>query len=417
MSISNSTPSTLPAPETRQRTPSTISRTNLILGAVLLIQLALIAYLYWPSDRVALNGEPLLAGVTPDTVTALAITDNNGRRVEFTKEGDTWTLAGTDGYPARADKITETLDKLTKITTDRLVTQTSGSHDRLQVADNNFQRKVEVTTANGLQTLYFGSATGASATHVRAENSDATYLTSDVATWELDTLTTTWIDVAYYQVAKEQIQEVTLENAHGTYTFVRTGDPSENQWTLADATADEPVASANISVLIDRIATLNLQSVLGKSEQPEYGLDAPLATITVTTSETTTGTTASDVKQTTFVVGAKDEESNTYAFKSSDSDYYVRLAAFTGDEFVNKQRSDLMIATTEESDTGTGDASAAPESPSVESAAPITETQTLTDSGEVTDTATSTATLDAGTPVTETIEAEQEPEATPSTGQ
>jgi hypothetical protein len=335
LSVSNAAPSVVSTAET---TPA-ISRTNVMLLVVLLLQLALSAYLFWPSSGLSTSGEVLLPGVTAASVTALTITDDSDRSVKFVKEGDVWTLADSDGYPANSEKITQTLDKLVAIATDRLVTQTSSSHGRLQVADNDYLRKVDITTSSGVQTLYLGSSAGASSTHVRAATEEATYLTNQVATWELDTLQTTWIDVSYYEVPKEQITEVTLENANGTLTFVPNGE----EWTLSDATPDEPVASANINTLIDRIVSLNLHTVLGKSDSPDYGLDAPLATLTVTSSETTTGTTTAETKTTTLLVGAKDDETNTYYLKSSDSEFYVRLAAFTGDEFVNKQRSDFMV--------------------------------------------------------------------------
>lgn len=412
MSVSNAAPGAVTT-----TTPRPISLTNIILLVVLLAQIAVTAYLFWPTEAATLNGDPILAGVTPDAVTALTITDTDGQSVSFSKEGDTWTLADTDGYPARSEKITEILGKLVAINTDRLVTQTAASHDRLQVGEGNYVRKVDITTASGAQTLYLGSSTGASATHVRTANADATYLTSEVATWELDTLPTTWIEVAYYQVPKEQITEVTLENGNGSLTFVRGDNENSgengDEWTLTDATADEPVAPANINTLIDRIATLNLHTVLGKSEAPEYGFDAPLATLTVTTSDATTATTSAATKTTTLVVGAKDEETNTYYLKSSDSEFYVRLAAFTGDEFVNKQRSDFMVQSTEATPDSSPDSSVAPEA--TEPAVGLTdvptdtsaiESQTIpTTTVEASDAPTATAEIESGVAPTATVNA------------
>jgi hypothetical protein len=407
LSVSNAAPSAV----STTKTAPAISRTNIILLAVLLIQLALSTYLFWPSSGTTASGDPLLPGVTTASVTAITITDDSDRSVSFVKEGETWTLADSDGFPANSDKITQTLDKLIAIATDRLVTQTSASHGRLQVAENDYLRKVDMTTANGVQTLYLGSSAGASSTHVRAANEDATYLTNKVATWELDTLPTTWINVAYYKVPKEQIRDVKLENANGTFAFVPNGE----EWTLADATPDEPVASANINTLIDRVAALNLHTVLGKSELPEYGLDSPLATLTVTTSETTTGTTTAETKTTTLVVGAKDEETNTYYLKSSDSEFYVRLAAFTGDEFVNKQRSDFMV----QQETATDEPSAAPSPeatlPTVGATDVPTDTSLLesattpTATVEATAVQTSTNELESGTTPTATTDAADEP--------
>lgn len=415
MSVPNAAPSTV---STVESAPA-ISRTNVILVVLLILQLAVTAYLFWPQSAASGTGQPLLAGVTADAITGLTITDDSDRVVSFIKEGDTWTLADSDGFPANADKIKETLDKLVGITSDRLVTQTPASHGRLQVAEDNYLRKVDLTTASGVQTLYLGSSTGAASTHVRAASENATYLTNKVATWELDTLTTSWIDVTYFTAPKEQISEVTLENANGTFDFVRTTPPStgtdgaasSDGWTLADAATGEPLASANISTLIDRLVRLNLHSVLGKTESPDYGFATPLATLTVTTSEPTTGTATAETKTTTFIVGAKDAANNAYYFKSSDSDYYVRLAAFTGDEFVNKQRSDFMIAAPAE---GSAPQSGPVAGPSPEATVPAvgnTDVPTDTNAIDAATTVTASETATNTEAITATVEATAEPTA------
>jgi hypothetical protein len=192
--------------------------------------------------------------------------------------------------------------------------------------------------------------------------------------------------------------------------------------------------------LLDRIATLNLHTVLGKSESPEYGLSEPLATLTVSTSAALTETTGAEDGTTTLLVGAKDDETNTYILKSSGSEFYVRLAAFTGDEFVNKQRSDFMIqgdAETESApESSAGDGAVAPTEPEdaassvvtgtneLESGAPTTATDSLTDTDaleseaitepavDATGTQTDTADLDAE--ATDEPSATSEPSPTPT---
>jgi hypothetical protein len=187
---------------------------------------------------------------------------------------------------------------------------------------------------------------------VRSASEDPTYLTGAIASWELDTSPATWMDVAYYTVPKEQLKGVTLKNAQGTFTMVPKAGTTD--WTLADAKPGEPIAAANISTLLDRITTVNLDSVVGKTESPAFGLSNPLATLTITSTEAvtatgaptatnaTTPTTPAKIKTSTLLVGALDSASNAYYLKSSDSPYYVRLSSFTGDEFVKKARADFM---------------------------------------------------------------------------
>lgn len=309
-----------------------ISRFNLILTVVLVVQLALVGFVYRPRPTTGGDGSPLLGDLTTDAVTAMTITDNTDRSVTLERSEDGWTLAGTGGYPAKATSITDLLDKLVTIKSDRLVATTAASQGRLQVGDDDFLRKLDLTTADGVKTLYLGSSGGASATHVRAAGDNNTYLTGAVASWDLNPVASSWIDVAYFNVATSDILTATLENANGTLTFIHNDD-----WTLADLGADEQASSANISTLMGRLSAINLHTVLGKTEQPEYGLATPQATVTLQAKTADGGE-----QTTTFVLGAKDTDTNTYYFKSSASPYYVLLAAYTGDEFATKQRSDYL---------------------------------------------------------------------------
>lgn len=336
----------------------TYGRLNVILAAVLVIQALLTAFVYWPRPAAGGDNQPLLGDLAADAVTGVTITDNSGRTVALERTADGWTLAGTDGYPAKETKITETLDKLLAITANRQVTTQAASHRRLQVAEDEYQRKVEVATDSGVHTLFLGSSAGAAATHVRAAGEDATYLTGAIAAWELDTAVSGWIDAAYFSAPAADIVRLTVQNANGTLTFVRDDN---DEWTLSDLAAGEEVLPNNITTLVNRVAFLNLQTVLGKSEQPEYGLAEPQATVEVTVKGEDGGETT-----TTFVVGAKNTDSNTYYFKSSASPYYVLLAAYTGDEFVQKQRSDFLAQPDEAKGAdpaGEGAAQATPAAP------------------------------------------------------
>jgi hypothetical protein len=333
-------------------------RFNVVLGVLLLVQIVLVAILYWPQPAAGGEAHPLLGDLTADAVTELTISDNTGTTVSLERDGDNWTLAGTDGYPAKAADITSLLDKLLAIKSDRLVATKTTSQDRLQVADDNYARKLDLTTDGGVYTLYFGSASGPAATHVRLAGDDNTYLTGAVDTWELDPAATKWIDVAYFNAATDDIEQVKLENSQGTLTFLRGED---GEWTLDDKAADEVIVTNNISTLISRISSIRLQTVLGQTERPDYGLADPQATIEVTAKDSD-----GNPVTTTFLVGAKDEADNAYYFKSSASPYYVLLGAYTGDEFANKQRSDY-VTQPEEASTTPDAASAAPEA-SVDSA-------------------------------------------------
>ncbi len=342
-----------------------LARHNILLAAVLLVQLGLAAFVFWPSTGSAATGEPLLRDLTLDDVTAMTITDNNDRSVRVERGDEGWVLADSEGFPAKSQEITTTLTSLLDINRDRLVTRTEASHSRLQVADNNFMRRIDLETTDGDLTLYLGSSSGASATHVRLAGEDAAYLTNQVTSWQLDTLTSNWINTGYFNISKDDITAMMLENANGRFEFVKVDD----EWTLADATEDENVASANINTILNRVASINMTRPLGKSEDPAYGMDDPSAVITIQVD-------GEDGPQTyTLTQGPLREDDNLYPLKSSESPYYVLIAKYIGDELANKQRQDFMIAESaaededEASDAETADDTAADDTAADDAAA------------------------------------------------
>jgi hypothetical protein len=379
------------------RTP--FGRLNLILLALLVVQLILVAVVFWPRSAPT-GGGPLLADLTAGEVTALRVADAEGQEVSLERGAEGWTLAGTDGFPANSEKITTTLDSLLTLATDRLVTRTAASHRQLQVADDNFVRRITLVAPDGEQVLYLGSSAGAGATHVRIAGDDATYLTGKLSSWEMETTPSSWINTTYFSVPATEVMTMTLTNANGSLTIVRGEDDT---WSLVGLAEGETAEATAISSMVNRAATVNLTAPLGTGDDPAYGLAQPQATITL---QTRNG--AGEEQTHTLLVGASQTEGDGYYFKASNSPYYVTIASFVGNEFVNKQRSDFLAqpeATTDSSApqaapgqipapdvaSDSSDQSAAPEAPAA--LAPLSPLETPAVSTTVTATAELTTTV------------------------
>jgi hypothetical protein len=369
---------------------------NLILLALLVVQAVIIAVIYWPRGEAVTPGGSLLKGVTAADVTAIVIASNAGDELRLERGADGWTLAGTDGFPANGQKVDEVLGKLISINADRLVTRTEGSHSRLQVAEDQFDRRITLTTGAGDRVLYLGSSAGAGATHVRQGDAPETYLTGAIAGWELDTQPSGWVDTQYVKLTPEDISKLVLSNANGTFTFTRGED---GQWSTTDLAEGEQLGVASVDALANRVANIALTRPLGKNEQPEYGLAQPQATVVVTVRDDAGMETAH-----TLLLGAKDADNADYYFKSSDSPYYVTIASFTGDDLVNKQRSEFISVPTPEAVTP--DASMS-QDPAAQTTAEPGEFPAILSTPEAA--ATVAPTLDAQTP-----EAQATPVETPA---
>lgn len=304
---------------------------RILLGA-LAAQLVLAVIVFWPRAATGGAGSPLLNIKTED-VSGLTISDDQGRTVKLAKAGDGWIAASAADYPADATKITPVLDKLAAITAGQPVAQTAASHAQLQVADNKFVRKIEISTASGASTLYLGSASGARATHVRLAGQDAVYLARDVATWELGGDVLSWINAAYLSVPTADVTAFTVKNASGEFAFTKN---EAGAWTLAGLAEGETLNAGAVTTLLNQAANVRLTAPLGKTADPAYGLAQPSATVTLTAKS------GDQTRTITLTVGAKNATDNSYVVKSSESPYYVRVAELSVKDLVEKARDGLL---------------------------------------------------------------------------
>ena len=341
--------------------PFGLNRMNLILLALLLLQIIAIAFFYWPNSKGGEGSLPLLGELSTSDIKAIAITDGDGDLLNLTRSSDGWSLTNAGGYPATSTKVDEILGKLMAIKSNRLVTNTAGSHKRLKVADDDFNTKIELTTSDGVQTLFVGTAPNSGATHVRLTGQDETYLTGEIASWELGTQISSWTDTLYFEIPRDEVVSLTLENANGTVEFTR--EDAESPWIMADLADDEVLDSAAVGTLLGRVVNVRMVEPLGKAAEDDYGMDTPQATVTIKTKNTKD---TEDPEATyTIQIGAKNEETENYVLKSSESDFFVTVAAFTGDELTGKARDDFLQVPeptpeaegSEESTGGTGEES------------------------------------------------------------
>jgi YD repeat-containing protein len=274
-----------------------------------------------------------LADFSAADVVELTIYDGDGNQLALAKNGDKWILDQTDNFPADSEKISPFLEKLEGIKTNRLITQTEASHKRLKVAGDDFNRMLEITLLDGSsQKLYLGSSAGAGATHVRVDDQPEVYLTDAVSSFEASTQASGWIDTLYYTIPQTATVALTLENQNGTFEFEKDGE----DWVMKGLAEDETLKESAVTGLLSQATSVRMTTPLGKKEQPSYGLDEPLAVVTLKTGE------GDESKTQTLRIGAKDDEDSSYVVSYSESPYYVRVSQYTGNTFVEKTRDDFL---------------------------------------------------------------------------
>jgi hypothetical protein len=307
-----------------------MNKLNRILVGLLALQLVVAAVVLWPRPVASGEGASLLPAVKADDVVELTITDANDQAITLARKDGSWVLPAAGDYPAEDERVTALLTKIEALKADRVVTQTSASHKRLGVAEDDFERRIDLQMADGSrQRLYVGTSPTWQAAHVRADGQDEVYLTSELAAQDAGTEAAAWVDTVYLSIPQEQIVHMKIENAQGVLELTKDGET----WNLEGLAPDETLDETKVNGLLNRVASVSLLEPLGKDQLAVYGLDEPLAVVTVDTD---------DGQSHILRVGAQDPEDNSYVLASSDSEYYVRVREFVVQNLVEYGRQDLI---------------------------------------------------------------------------
>jgi len=310
-----------------------------ILAAVLLAQIALSIFVFWPRPTTAGQQEPLFPDLAKEDVTSLTIEDDQGNRIALQKVTGEWVMPDAGEYPAQSEEVEALLEKLTALTTGQLVTRSDTSHKRLRVAANDFARRIEFESSGGTETLYIGSSPQYGSVHFRLEGESEAYLTSQLTTWDVNASTSTWIDTSYHSVQQDDVARFTLENANGTFVFERDDDG----WAMVEPemAEGEVLNKTQVEAVLRRAAAVTIKSPLGVEEKAAYGLDDPTAEVIMETGDGTV----------TLTLGSKDDDDGSYVVKSSESAYYVHVSMNSVTALVQNDRDAFVDEPTPEAES------------------------------------------------------------------
>ncbi|MGC8874346.1 MAG: DUF4340 domain-containing protein [Chloroflexia bacterium] len=332
-------------------------RWNQILVGLLVVQLLLCVVVFWPRRAVSGAGEPLLPDLKANEVVGLTITDDEGRTITLRRVQGQWVLPDSDDYPADGSKVTTLLNKLAGLTTRRLIARTGASHRQLDVADNDFRRRIDLEMTQGQQyRVYLGSSPQFDTIHVRVAGQDATYLATGLSAGDAQATAISWVDPVYLRLEASEVQTVTLKNRNGTLRFLKGAD---GKWTLEGLRPEESADPARISALVQTVTSLRMTQPLGKDARPEYGMESPTALVTIQTSTQTI----------TLTVGAQNPDDKTYVVIASTSPYFVRVTEAVARDLVERGRDYFL-----QPPTPTATPTATPESASVPAPTETTST-------------------------------------------
>jgi hypothetical protein len=309
-----------------------------VLAVLLLLQIAAAVALVVPWDLRAPEREPvrLLTAMQDATVRELQIEDMQGNVIHLIREDDgEWRFNDFDGYPASNILADQLIEDMVELDDARPVTQTAGSHDRLRVGEENFERRLTVTLATDEEVVaYVGTAPLPRATHVRAADQQAVYISTDLKHREVSTQITRWLDTVYYSEGQNDIREFNLTNPNGTFSFKRGED---DQWMMEGLAEGEIFNPNNLISLVTTVSTISLTRPLGKQELPEYGMLNPQAVATFRVQDD------DEDEMVSIVIGANTERANRVVVKSTESEWFVEANRFTVDRLIERTRDEFLV--------------------------------------------------------------------------
>jgi hypothetical protein len=353
-----------------------ITRTNLILILTLAFQLVAIVGLSLTNTQpVESSRGPLLSGFEPTKITSVVITegqDKDKKTIKLTQnsKGD-WVLPEFGDYPVDSLRVVNFLNNLKALDTRRLIAQGSGSFARLKVANEAYDRIVELS-GSGVPNvkLYMGSANEANASYARLDGQNAAYLSTGVSVFSIGSTASSWVNTTYFSLTQAEVTTLKVENANGTFEFVK----QNGNWTLIGLGADERFNSDKFNGLLSTASSLTLSQPLGAKAEDRYGLGKPAATVTIlnrkeivptaipTASGTRPGdtfvnpptatpgispTVAARIEDTTYILqfGTKQDNSE-YPLKASNNNFFVSVSAGIADSFLTLNRDALVVKVT-----------------------------------------------------------------------
>ena len=307
---------------------------NKVLAGFMGLQTILLIVVFWPGSSGSDVGK-LFPGLKEVDVIGVTINDSEGRSIRLARSPFGCVLPDADDYPCIDDKFPDLLNLIVPITTASLVAETKGSHPRLKVADDDFERLIGVETVDGSRyELYLGTSPRGRSGHVRAKGSDRVYLATSLSAFDASAQATAWVDPVYFSVPQGGVVAFTLENGSGG---LRLEKEDGGDWTLVEDGAQGTLDQTKAQSLARRASSLRLLRPLGKEELDSYGLKEPIAVLTVSTKDDGNGSGDYVLK-----IGAEYAQEKGFVVKSSKSDYYVVMAESTVRDFIDKRSDDLL---------------------------------------------------------------------------
>lgn len=171
------------------------------LSGLLAVQVALTFVLYFNANSEAeFDAQQRLINISSANINKLVIADQEGSSV-IQKQGDQWMLPEYQELPVKTAKVEGILEKLEGVKSGWPIASSSASHNRFEVSNDNFQRKVQLYSGEKkIAEVLMGSSPGYRSIHTRLAD-DNNIFSVKLASYDFAAKNVDWLDKALLQVS------------------------------------------------------------------------------------------------------------------------------------------------------------------------------------------------------------------------
>lgn len=294
------------------------------LAVLLVVQAGVAAALMVSgTDYGAFKPETPIIALDRQAVDRLVITGEEGASVTLVKRDGAWVLPDAGNAPAAKDKVKKLLDRIAGLKKGWPVATSTDEAKRFEVADDDYKHKIAFYQGETQDAvLYVGTSPSFRSAHVRAEGDDETFNVGLVV-YDIGDEVSDWVDKSLLKLTKDDIAAVTFPDV----TVTRDDDG----FTVDGLADGEAFDKDKLDGIVDRLADLTYETVLGAKDTVESSAEAAFA-LTVKTTE-------GDPTAYTFV---KEEDGDDFALTTSASAYAFRVQKWQVDKLREATREGLM---------------------------------------------------------------------------
>lgn len=326
-----------------------MTKLNQILIVALLVQAAIIAMTSMGGEEQRyVRPTKVFADFAIDKVTKIEIDGPKGAdtKVDATpivlaKDQSKWVVPGADNFPCDEAKVKTFLENVQKMTASGAVVSRSTYFNKLEVADDKYQRKVTLTHDGKTLSFLLGSSPSFKKIHLRKVGEDDVVLVGGISQYDVFADAKGWVDPKYVAVNKNEVWALTLKKKDGTRIQLERG--VGDVWALVGN--PKTPKTTEVDALIRKATQINIERPIGKSAKPEFGLENPDALITlVTGTSTIAGLPPQQTEVRTIKIGTTvslNETKQVYV-KASDQDYIITAPFWAINAILDSKIKDLI---------------------------------------------------------------------------